>query len=274
MSLFVFYPEMNKISIITVNYNNADGLEKTIKSVIEQSYSLFEYIIIDGNSTDHSVDVIKKYAGNITYWVSEKDNGVFDAMNKGIKKATGDYCHFLNSGDFFAQADVLSRIFGDKEYSDPFINGNQINDFGTHRRKVPCLNRALTLYDFYWGTIKHQATFIRRNLFDTYGMYDDTLKIISDWKFFLQTIGLHNEQPAFVDVDVVVFEWNGMSTNPQLTEKHNKERQAVLDEFIPKPVQADYERLHDLKNYEYVIDAMKKNRFIDSVIRGLIKVFG
>lgn len=274
LSLFVFYPEMNKISIITVNYNNADGLEKTIKSVVEQSYSLFEYIIIDGNSTDSSVDVIKKYADNITHWVSEKDKGIFDAMNKGIKKATGDYCHFLNSGDLFVQSDVLNRIFGNKEYTAPFINGNQLNDFGAHRQKVPCLNRTLTLYDFYWGTIKHQATFIRRDLFETYGLYDDNLRIISDWKFFLQTIGLHNEQPVFVDVDIVVFEWNGMSTNPQLTERHHKERQAVLDEFIPKPIQADYERLHEMNNYEYIIKAMNKSSFLNTLIRGLIKIFG
>lgn len=269
-----FITRMNKISVITVNYNNADGLEKTIRSVVEQSYPHFEYIVIDGNSTDGSVGIIEKYADKISYWVSEKDDGIFNAMNKGIRKATGHYCHFLNSGDFFADADVLTRIFGNQTYTAPYINGHQLNDFGTHRQKVPCLNRRLTLYDFYWGTIKHQATFIRRSLFESYGLYDENLTIISDWKFFLQTIGLHNEQPVFVDVDIVVFEWNGISTNPELTAKHHKERQAVLDELVPKTVQADYERLHEMSNYGYIADVMKKSKFLNRMIRGLIKLFG
>lgn len=265
---------MNKVSIITVNRNNAGGLEKTIKSVIEQSYPLFEFIIIDGNSTDGSVDIIKKYGNNITYWVSEDDTGIFNAMNKGIRQASGDYCYFLNSGDFLVDKNTLKQIFENKEYDAPFINGNQINDFRTHQQKVPCLNRSLTLYDFYWGTIKHQATFIRRDLFDIYGLYDENLKIISDWKFFLETIGLHNEQPVFVDVDIVIFEWDGMSTNPQFMERHHKERRQVLDELIPKSIQSDYDRLHGMSHYGYLISAMEKSKFLNVIIRGLVKIFG
>ncbi|HCO67298.1 MAG TPA: glycosyltransferase [Dysgonomonas sp.] len=265
---------MNKISIITVNRNNAEGLEKTIRSVIEQTYTCYEFIVIDGNSTDESLDIIKKYSDKLDYWVSEDDTGIFQAMNKGIKQASGDYCYFLNSGDILAEADTLKQIFENKDYDAPFINGNQINDFGTHTQKVPGLNRPLTLYDFYWGTIKHQATFIRRDLFEKYGLYDESLKIISDWKFFLQTIGLHNEQPEFVDVDIVVFEWNGMSTNPLLDDQHRKERQKVLDELIPQSIQADYNRLHDLANYEYIVRNMKNSKFIDRTIRVIIKLFG
>lgn len=265
---------MNKISIITVNRNNAEGLEKTIRSVIEQTYPNFEFILIDGDSTDNSVEIIKKYSDKITYWVSEKDTGIFNAMNKGIRKSEGDYCHFLNSGDSFFSPDTLKQIFENREYDAPFINGNQINDFGSHQQKVPCLNRPLTLYDFYWGTIKHQATFIRRSLFDIYGLYDENLKIISDWKFFLQTIGLHNEQPAFVDIDIVIFEWNGMSTDPQFVEKHKKERQQVLDELVPKSLQIDYEHLHELGNYQYIANAMKRSKFLNFIVRGLVKIFG
>lgn len=270
---FCVLSTMNKISIITVNRNNAAGLERTIRSVIDQSYDSFEFIVIDGCSTDSSIDVIKKYEQKVTYWLSEEDSGIFNAMNKGIRKAKGKYCYFLNSGDSFANSDTLSKIFGNKKYDAPFINGNQINDFGSHSQKVPCLNRQLTLYDFYWGTIKHQATFIRRDLFDTYGLYDENLKIISDWKFFLQTIGLHNEQPVFVNIDIVIFEWNGMSTNPQFVEKHQRERQFVLDELIPKSVQSDYERLHEISHYQYIIDTMKKSKFMDFIVRGLAKIF-
>ncbi|MDL2215407.1 glycosyltransferase [Dysgonomonas sp. OttesenSCG-928-M03] len=264
---------MNKISIITVNRNNAQGLKKTILSVIAQTYHSFEFIIIDGASTDNSIDVIQEYANHISYWVSEKDTGIFNAMNKGIKQASGDYCYFLNSADSFMSESVLHDIFHSKEYTAPFINGNQINDFGTHTQRVSHLNRTLTLYDFYWGTIKHQATFIRRDMFDKYGLYDENLRITADWKFFLQTIGLHNEQPVFVNTDIVNFEWNGMSTNPESDQQHQSERRKVLDECIPKSIQADYERLHLLNNYSYIMDAMKKSSFLNKTIRGLVKIF-
>ncbi|SHE99872.1 glycosyltransferase family 2 protein [Dysgonomonas macrotermitis] len=263
---------MTRISIITVNRNNAEGLEKTIISVISQTYTNYEFIVIDGASTDRSREVISKYGSNIHYWVSEPDSGIFNAMNKGIEKVTGDYCYFLNSADAFASNTVLEDIFGSRQYSAPFINGNQLNNFGTYRQRVPCLNRPLTLFDFYWGTIKHQATFIRKDLFDTYGLYDETLKIIADWKFFLQTIGLHNEQPDFVDIDIVDFEWNGMSTNPEFEEKHRLERNKVLDDCIPASIQADYVHLREMSNYRYISDAMKKNKILDKIIRGLVKI--
>jgi len=264
---------MNKISIITVNRNNAPGLEKTIKSVLSQTFRFYEFIIIDGASTDISVDIIKKYADHITYWISEKDSGIFNAMNKGILKSSGDYCYFLNSGDAFASEDILDKIFSVKEYHAPFINGNQINDFVNYQQKVPCLNRPLTLFDFYWGTIKHQATFIRRDMFDKYGLYDEGLKIIADWKFFLQTIGLHNEQPVFVDIDIVLFEWNGMSTNPELSEAHKVERKKVLEECIPATIRSDYNYFRELSNYKFVADGMKKSNLLDNMIRGLVKLF-
>ena len=97
MSLFfIILQTMNKISIITVNRNNVEGLERTIKSVIRQTYTNYEFIVIDGASTDNSVDIIKHYSSDISYWISEKDTGVFNAMNKGIKRSTGEYCYFLN----------------------------------------------------------------------------------------------------------------------------------------------------------------------------------
>ena len=264
---------MNKISIITVNRNNAEGLERTIKSVIKQTYTNYEFIIIDGASTDNSVDIIKQYSSDISFWISEKDTGVFNAMNKGIEHSTGDYCYFLNSADTFANDNVLKDIFGSQTYTAPFINGHQINDFGNYTQKVPSLNRYLTLFDFYWGTIKHQATFIRRDLFDTYGLYDETLKITSDWKFFLQTIGLKNEQPVFVDVDIVLFEWDGLSTNPQLIDSHIHERTRVLDENIPKPIQKDYENFHEMSDYVYIMNTMKRSALCSFLIKALVKLF-
>ena len=99
-----------KFSIITINYNNKDGLEMTINSVLGQSFQGFEYIIIDGGSTDGSIDIIKKYESRIDYWVSEPDNGVYNAMNKGIRKATGDYINFMNSGDAYHSSSALGTV--------------------------------------------------------------------------------------------------------------------------------------------------------------------
>ena len=264
---------MNKISIITINWNNSEGLKQTILSVLDQTYSNYEYIVVDGASTDGSVDVIDQYRSKIDYAISEPDAGIYNAMNKGIKKATGDYCYFLNSGDALASKHTLDLIFSRSVYDSPFINGHQINIIKGEQHKSPAKNRFLTLYDFYLGTIKHQATFIRRNLFDKYGLYDENLKITSDWKFFLQTIGLHNEQPIYVDVDIVHFLWEGISTNPKWIEIHEKERQIVLDQCIPKSIQADYNNLKHLNDYKYISDLMDDNSLFSSIVKGLVKVF-
>lgn len=264
---------MNKISIITINRNNAKGLKKTIQSIVKQTYKNIEYIVIDGASTDESVDIIKQNESEISYWISESDTGVFNAMNKGIEQASGDYCYFLNSGDTLVSIHTLQSIFDNNNYSAPFINGNQINDFGTSSSIVKSLNRPLTLFDFYWGTIKHQATFIRRNLFSQYGLYDENLKIVSDWKFFFETIGLHNEQPLFIDIDIVNFEWNGLSTSPNYENQHQAERQLVLDQYLSKSIQADYNHFGELANYEFVMQQMKCNSLIDKTIRALVKLF-
>ena len=99
-----------KFSIITINYNNVEGLRNTIKSVVNQTYTDYEFIIIDGGSTDGSVEVIKEYANIITYWVSEPDKGIYNAMNKGIEVANGEYLNFMNSGDCFYNNDVLQKV--------------------------------------------------------------------------------------------------------------------------------------------------------------------
>lgn len=264
---------MNKISIVTINWNNAKGLEQTIESVLGQTYTNYEYIVIDGASTDGSVEIIEKYKSQLNYALSEPDTGIYNAMNKGIKQSTGDYCYFLNSGDTFASKHTLELIFGQSVYNAPFINGHQINIIEGKQHKAFARNRMLTLYDFYWGTIKHQATFIHRDLFNKYGLYDESLKIISDWKFFLQTIGLHNEQPVYVDIDIVHFLWEGISTNPKWIEIHKKERQAVLDECIPKSIQVDYENLKHLNEYKYISDLMDDNSLFSNIVRGMVKLF-
>ena len=114
------------ISVVTVSYNAVSVIEQTIFSVINQTYPNVEYIIIDGGSTDGTVDIIKKYADKITYWVSEPDKGIYDAMNKGIELATGEWINFMNAGDSFYSFSILELIFGQTIFSNDIIYGDTL----------------------------------------------------------------------------------------------------------------------------------------------------
>lgn len=178
------------ISIITVNFNNKNGLKRTIESVLTQTYKNIEYLIIDGNSTDGSKEVIENIKDKLSYCVSEKDNGIYDAMNKGVKHATGDYCLFLNSGDFFVNKHVLSQIFFDKTYCDDLLIGRQ--KYINSERKIsssPIIRVAeLNMQYFISSTLPHQATFIKRDLLFKCGLYNENYRIVADWVFWIETI--------------------------------------------------------------------------------------
>lgn len=174
-----------KISIITINLDNKDGLKKTIESVINQTvYDKVEYIIIDGGSTDGSIDVIKENLDNFSFWVSEKDNGIYNAMNKGIKVSTGDYLLFLNSGDYLKENNVLEKALPYLEYDVVYGNEWKVNERykGPYEAKYP---DKLDEGFFRRTSLPHQSTFIRAELFKE-NPYSETFKIISDWKFFIE----------------------------------------------------------------------------------------
>jgi len=262
---------MKKVSIITINYNNAPGLKKTIDSVINQDYDDYEYIVIDGNSSDHSKDIIQSFSDKIHYWVSEPDNGIYHAMNKGIRIAQGEYIHFLNSGDYYASNDVLSFVFS-KEYKVPFIRGIQICDYGDRRVRWTNLgNHEVTLYDMYVNTLLHQATFIRRDMFGKYGFYDENLKIVSDWKFFFKAI-LGGERTVFTEKEFIVFEMEGISTNKLYGERHFEERHQIIRELMPDNIIQDYERLRKLEKDSYIPELIKSNKFYMCIFRVVNKL--
>lgn len=263
---------MTKVSVITISYNNASGLKATIDSVLAQDYSDYEYIVVDGGSSDGSKDIIESYSDCITYWVSEPDGGVYNAMNKGIKVATGDYLHFLNSGDIYASNTVLSAIFKDT-YQEPLIRGIQICNYGDRTERWTNLgNRPVTLYDMFVNTMLHQATFIKHEMFDKYGFYDEDLKIVSDWKFFFKAI-LGGENTIFVNVEVVIFEMFGLSTNKKYAETHYGERSQVLNELMPANLLPDYNRLKDLEKRSSLVDFVDQNKLVSLNIRILYKLY-
>lgn len=235
------------ISIITINRNNATGLEKTIQSILSQTRTDYEYVVVDGDSTDDSVAVIQRlssaFDGRLK-WISEPDKGIYDAMNKGISMATGDYVQFLNSGDCLAGSDVTARMLQALEASGrpSILYGNMVKEMpdGKRKRDVGFAGEEITLLDFYIGTLNHSSTYIKRDLFDKYGLYDASLKIASDWKWYLKAIVLGDEKPVYTDIDVTLFDMTGISeTNKELA---RQERMKVLEECIPATILDDYKR--------------------------------
>lgn len=234
------------LTIITINRNNAAGLEKTMQSVLSQTRTDFEYVVVDGASTDASVAVIERLAaafGDRLKWVSEPDKGIYNAMNKGIGMATGEYIQILNSGDSLVSPDVVDKMYAalEKEGYPSILYGNMLKDFpdGHVRRDKGFAGEDITLLGMYIGTLNHSPAYIRRSLFDKYGPYDEFLKIDSDWKWYLQAIVFGEEKPVYVDIDVTLFDMTGISeTNTALTKA---ERRQTLQELVRPTVLADYD---------------------------------
>ena len=239
------------ISIITINRNNAVGLEKTLQSVVTQTYKEFEYVIVDGASTDDSVEVIKKYESQFLHlkWVSEPDAGIYNAMNKGIRMASGEYIQILNSADALASDVVTEKMLAalEEKGKPSILYGNMIKCFPDGRKVVDkCFaGQEITMLGMYTGTLNHDPVYIRRDLFEKYGYYDETLKIVSDWKWYLQAIILGGERPQYVDIDVTLFDMTGISESEGSRAKIKEERKKVLEQLFPAPYLRDYERYAD-----------------------------
>lgn len=226
-----------RLSIITINYNNAEGMRRTIESIVEQTSSDYEFIIIDGGSTDGSVNVIKQYASQIDYWVSEPDGGIYPAMNKGVKAAHGAYCIFMNSGDEFYNENVLQN-FVSNDFKEDIICGD-INYGG----RVICPSPdVVTMKYLYKTTMYHQASFIKTCVLREIP-YSEDMKVSGDWKFFFDALILHNCSYRHFPVVVANFEEGGFSAHNMelaMAEKGN-----ALREAFPERV------LMDLQDYAY-----------------------
>lgn len=266
------------LSIITINRNNAAGLEKTMRSVASQVGGDFEYVVIDGASTDGSVEVIRSFEsslGDCLKWISEPDKGIYNAMNKGIGKTSGDYLQFLNSGDSLVSDDITMRMteaLKRKEYP-PILYGNMLKDMsdGKILRDKGFAGKSISFLGFYTGSLNHPSSYIKKSLFEKYGGYDESLKIVSDWKWFLQAIILGGEKPVYVDMDVTLFDMNGISEKNKALEK--AERRRVLSELIPSTILADYDR------WALSINRMRRlerhpwaNKIVNFLERGLFKM--
>lgn len=241
-----------KVTIITVSYNSAKTIEKTILSVINQSYENIEYIIIDGASSDDTLKIINKYQDKITKLISEKDNGIYDAMNKGIEASSGDYLIFLNSDDCFNDNDVIKNFVmiaqkNKKElyYGDLKVYNPSNQSFSIKKHNF--INKIFLMKN----TPSQPATFYKKDVFEKYGNFRIDYKIVSDQEWFLRAFLKSKISAEYLNFIVTVFSTGGISSE-EANIQHNIERKKMFDEYFTAFEQKSY-------------------GFLSKYLRGLIK---
>ena len=235
-----------KLSIITVNLNNISGLKKTHKSVVEQTSTDYEWIVIDGGSTDGSKELLEEYSEKIDYWVSEKDHGIYEAMNKGIKVAKGDYLQFLNSGDSLADPDIIKR-FCERHNTEDVIYGNAIivdkDDHEIKRFHAP----GFVKFSYFFGhALNHQATFFSKRCFKDY-RYNEENRIASDIELYMYLMYNHYTFQKWNEY-VVRFDNSGLSSR-----KAKDEFAGIVDRVLAKGIKADYQELIQFRDVDLAI---------------------
>ena len=209
---------MLKISIITVVYNDKDGLQKTIDSVASLNYDNIEFIVIDGGSNDGTAELMRKYESNIDYWVSEPDDGIYDAMNKGIKAANGVWVNFMNAGDYFANENVLNEM--------DFTANKKVDILYGYKSQKEKLFYPMNIRNLEIGMIfgNHQSMFFNRKKLQSELYYDEKYKIYADYELVNRIYKLKNSVINFIDVLVADFEGGGISEKPSTQKRKDKYR--------------------------------------------------
>lgn len=266
-----------RLSIITINYNNAEGLRKTMESVFVQTCRDFEYIIVDGASTDGSVNVIKELESEgvrelgTFKWISEPDGGIYEAMNKGLKMAKGEYVLMLNSGDYLVDEHVIDRIMPELHTED-IIQGNVIEEYPNKTIRFRGYGRSdISFIDAMDACFPHQATFIKLSTMEQYGYYDENYKKASDSYFFVTALALGNATFRYVDIDITNFDVNGISSmkDPKWRQIDKEEDARWYGEHISR-------RLWDLYNTApkkiLLYEQLHKSKLIWKLTRGLVRI--
>lgn len=267
----------NLLSIITINYNNANGLLKTIDSVLSQTFNDFEFIIIDGGSKDESQLIIEQHNSHINYWVSEPDLGVYNAMNKGLKVAKGDFVLFLNSGDFLHDKNVLIDVFSTVKPKDDLIYGDVLlRNSKLNSERVQVHPEVLPFSYFYKQTICQQACFIKRTLFETIFYFNEDYKISSDWEFFIYAIYIQKVNYRKIDLIISVYDMEGISSTSEFRALALKERELTLSNYFSL-FKDDYKTFTSYSSQRYAQLKQIENsvflRKIVSVIFGFMLLF-
>lgn len=207
------------LSIIMVAYNSFATVEQAISSIVNQVYSNIEFIIIDGGSTDGTLDVIKRYANKITYWVSEPDHGIYDAMNKGVRACTGDYVYFIGSDDALVDVNIISQIVAEIDMNTDILSCSVIVvDTESKMQYVMNNHQARDRGKYVGGMIPHQGMFMRRELL-VRCPFDTDYKIAADFKFFLQSYYDEKVNFKFIDIPVCFMATGGASGDNTLRQE-------------------------------------------------------
>lgn len=197
-----------RLSIITINYNNIDGLIRTRDSIISQTFKDYEWIVIDGGSTDGAKDFLQYHNEEISYWCCEKDNGVYNAQNKGIAKAKGEYMIFMNSGDTFHDKDVLNTVFEEQQHAD-VLYGDWIQCFEDGHKIKQNAPKEVSLHFFYYDNICHQAMLIKSYILKK-SPYNENYKIYADWAKWIKLV-LAKCSFQYIPIVICNFMMNGIS---------------------------------------------------------------
>jgi glycosyltransferase involved in cell wall biosynthesis len=224
-------------SIIVVTYNNAGGLTRTLNSICQLDYADKEVVVVDGGSSDGTPGIIAEYKDMIASSVSERDNGIYNAMNKGIKLAKGDYVVFMNAGDEFADKDVLTQV---SRYAGDIILGEDI--YGGQRRR---LKDRVTLYDLLSVGIFHQAVYYRREVLQKYG-FDESYKIIADLKSVVEPFVKDGITITCVTEPLAICESGGLSK--QRWRDALTENRRLIDDVVVPFYRDDYQKLARINN--------------------------
>lgn len=252
------------LSIITINYNNSVGLQNTIESVKKQSAcNEFEYIIIDGGSTDQSVDIIKENQDIVQYWISEKDHGIYDAINKGINVAKNDYIYFLNSGDLLYNSEVLEKLVKQLSGED-IIYGNLL--ISTPEKKwLKSYPSELSFTYFLIDSLPHSGgVFILRESFrGNLMLYDTSLRIVADWKWFIIALFKENYSYKYLNEIIGIFDFSGISARLENQQILKFEKQRVLDENFPRI----YNEMYELINCRRELLMKNSSRYLNFFIK-------
>ncbi len=239
-----------KLSIITVNYNNLEGLRKTVESVCAQTFRDFEWIVVDGGSTDGSKELLEQYDSHIDHWVSERDNGIYNAMNKGIDMAKGEYCQFLNSGDYYIDADTLAKVFETHELADVNYGDQWCSNNGkvVERRTYPA---KIGIDYLFRSPLGHQATFFRTAIVKEHP-YREQYTISGDRGLFLE-LYIAGFRFQHIPFPIVYFDTEGIGSNIKTLPERRKQFYHIKREFFSGQVISDIERLMgDSTNYQFV----------------------
>lgn len=245
---------MPKLSIITVNLNNLYGLQKTMESVFPQTFTDYEYIIIDGGSTDGSREYIEQHSVKLSYWISEQDTGIYQAMNKGILQATGQYLLFLNSGDYLVNAEVIIDFLFQGSGEDILYGILNAYDKGRFIQK-DCPEK-LSFSFFLNDTLPHPSTLIKRKLFTEIGLYNENLRSTSDWEFFLNAICKYNVSYKKIPLPVAVFNTEGLTSQEENWVWIRQDKARVLEEGY-SAFMDDYKGMRETKRQLQLIEGSR-----------------